>query len=172
MKVLVPLDGSRRSSSILPAARRLVELVPGTEVHLVTVLNPESVRGRLEHPADSPRGGEAGTLIVEAPRPRTAETHGQAIERHEHEMREWLDEVFRSTFPGTEQHCHVEWDDEPARAITRLADRLGVDLIAMATHGRAGLSHLVVGSVTERVLRTARQPVLAAGPQIELPQGG
>jgi nucleotide-binding universal stress UspA family protein len=39
-----------------------------------------------------------------------------------------------------------------------------VDLIVMATHGRTGLSHLVMGSVAERVVRTAPCPVLTIHP--------
>ena len=41
---------------------------------------------------------------------------------------------------------------------TAVAER--VDWIVMATHGRTGLSHLVMGSVAERVVRTAPCPVL------------
>ena len=37
----------------------------------------------------------------------------------------------------------------------------GCDLIIMATHGRSGLSHLLLGSVTEAVIRRAPCPVLA-----------
>ncbi|MBI2563014.1 MAG: universal stress protein, partial [candidate division NC10 bacterium] len=40
----------------------------------------------------------------------------------------------------------------------------GVDLIMMATHGRTGLSHALVGSVTERVVRKAPCPVLSIRP--------
>lgn len=169
MKVLVPLDGSDRSSSILSTARRLTELAPGAEIHLLAVLNPRDARGRLEHDVDAPRGGAAGTVILETPPPRTAETHGQALERHQHEAIEWLEGVFAASFPESERHCHVEWSEDPAEAITVKADKLGVDVIAMATHGRAGLLHVVVGSVTEKVLRTARQPVLVVGPRL---QGG
>lgn len=43
--------------------------------------------------------------------------------------------------------------------ITFAADN-AVDLIVMATHGRTGLAHMVIGSVTERVVRTSKVPVL------------
>lgn len=44
--------------------------------------------------------------------------------------------------------------------ITQLAKDGGFDLIVMGTHGRSGLKHLLVGSVAERVVRTAPCPVL------------
>lgn len=49
---------------------------------------------------------------------------------------------------------------EPAKVILDNARFHGCDLIAMATHGRSGISRLVVGSVTEQVLRDAKVPVL------------
>jgi nucleotide-binding universal stress UspA family protein len=48
-----------------------------------------------------------------------------------------------------------------ADAILRFVEAQSIDLIAMGTHGRRGLDRLVLGSVTERILRTARSPVLA-----------
>jgi nucleotide-binding universal stress UspA family protein len=48
----------------------------------------------------------------------------------------------------------------PAQAIVEQAKEGGFDLIVMGTHGRTGLSHLVLGSVAERVVRTAPCPVL------------
>jgi nucleotide-binding universal stress UspA family protein len=44
-----------------------------------------------------------------------------------------------------------------------------VDLIVMATHGRTGLSHLLIGSVAERVVRTAPCPVLTIWPPAAQP---
>src|SRR3989338_4540711 len=48
----------------------------------------------------------------------------------------------------------------PFLEIVRAARLKGVDLIVMATHGRTGLSHALVGSVTEKVVRMAPCPVL------------
>jgi nucleotide-binding universal stress UspA family protein len=74
----------------------------------------------------------------------------------------------------------LETSDQPADEITRYAKQAEIDLIVMGTHGRNGISHLLVGSVAERVVRTASCPVLtvkhpehefvipdAAGPQQE-----
>ncbi len=48
----------------------------------------------------------------------------------------------------------------PHEAIVNAADAEHADLIVMSTHGRTGLPHLLLGSVTERVVRTARVPVM------------
>jgi universal stress protein A len=52
----------------------------------------------------------------------------------------------------------------PYYKIVEVAAAEKVDLIVMATHGRTGLSHLFVGSVAERVVRTAPCPVLTIRP--------
>jgi nucleotide-binding universal stress UspA family protein len=54
---------------------------------------------------------------------------------------------------------HVE-DDQPYRAIIRTAQENGCDLIAMASHGRRGVSALVLGSETQKVLTHSAIPVL------------
>ncbi|PSP41003.1 universal stress protein [Halobacteriales archaeon QH_10_70_21] len=48
----------------------------------------------------------------------------------------------------------------PHSAILEYADGEGVDAIVMGTHGRSGLDRYLLGSVTERVVRTADVPVL------------
>jgi len=47
-----------------------------------------------------------------------------------------------------------------AEAIVEYAKEYNVDVIVMGTHGRAGFDHLLMGSVAERVVRTAPCPVL------------
>ena len=48
----------------------------------------------------------------------------------------------------------------PFEEIIKIAEEERADLIVMGTHGRAGLSHLLLGSVAERVVRLATCPVL------------
>lgn len=49
----------------------------------------------------------------------------------------------------------------PGDEITEFAKSEEIDLIAMATHGRTGLKHMMLGSTTERVVRKAPCPVLS-----------
>ncbi|GAB4224229.1 MAG: universal stress protein [Acidobacteriota bacterium] len=67
-------------------------------------------------------------------------------------------------FPETEREgVAVEFRIEfgvPHDEIVRVADELPADLIVIATHGRTGAAHLLIGSVTEKVIRRCRCPVL------------
>jgi nucleotide-binding universal stress UspA family protein len=54
------------------------------------------------------------------------------------------------------------WQGEPAEAIIEAAIAESVDLIVMGSHGRRGVDRLVMGSVSERVVREAPVPVLVA----------
>ncbi|MCG8557879.1 MAG: universal stress protein [Proteobacteria bacterium] len=56
-------------------------------------------------------------------------------------------------------HHHLV-EGTPHVEINRLANVLEAQLIVMGTHGRTGLAHLVMGSVAERVVRSAERPVL------------
>jgi nucleotide-binding universal stress UspA family protein len=52
----------------------------------------------------------------------------------------------------------------PALDIVKAAAELATDLIVMATHGRSGFAHLILGSVAEHVIREAACPVLILRP--------
>jgi len=61
---------------------------------------------------------------------------------------------------GVPAQCERVPGDTPHRAIVDTAERLGCDLILMASHGRRGISGFLVGSETQRVLALAHCPVL------------
>ena len=98
-------------------------------------------------------GGEVHLLHV-----RSAEHSGTASE---------LSEQLRALIPvdaealGITSKIHVvEGEPEPWTGIWHTATRYAVDVICMATHGRAAALDLLLGSQAEQVLRRARQPVL------------
>lgn len=59
---------------------------------------------------------------------------------------------------------------DPHEAILEYADANGIDLVVMATHGRRGLERYLLGSVTEKVVRSADVPVLTV--RMEEDEGG
>jgi nucleotide-binding universal stress UspA family protein len=76
--------------------------------------------------------------------------------------------------PAEQQRIAVDTlllEGDPAREIERVANALPADLLVMGTHGRGGFERLVLGSVTEKLLRRAPCPVLtisgAIGPARE-----
>jgi universal stress protein A len=86
---------------------------------------------------------------------------GAAAWQQEHERAEFAKQL-GSVIPTVhgvayEHHCPVGRSDDEIVVLARDKD---VDLIVMASHGRTGLSRLLMGSVAEAVMRTAQCPVL------------
>jgi nucleotide-binding universal stress UspA family protein len=61
----------------------------------------------------------------------------------------------------------VVLEGSPVREILRQAEEMPADLLVMGTHGRSGFEALFLGSVTEKVLRSTRVPVLTVPPAVE-----
>ena len=80
----------------------------------------------------------------------------------EAEAREFLiDSLGEDGFTGAELCVEVGAGDGKAYSeIVRFAEEQEVDLIVMGTHGLSGFQHMLLGSTTERVIRTAPCPVL------------
>jgi CBS domain-containing protein len=77
----------------------------------------------------------------------------------EEAAREKLKEIATKRLRGVKHELLTHMAD-PAGSILRAARHHAADLIVMATHGRRGLSRVVLGSVAEMVLRSAPCPVL------------
>lgn len=79
-----------------------------------------------------------------------------------------LEKMKEQYFEGMEvETIFKESLDPPHRVILDTAEKQKVDMIIMASHGRTGVSHVLFGSVTERVLRETRCPVLVVPTKYE-----
>src|SRR5215813_11538322 len=77
-------------------------------------------------------------------------------------LNEWMRPATAARIPWS---ARVE-EGLPAQRILDCVHSLPADLIVMGTHGRSGFEHLVLGSVTEKVLRNAACPVMTVPPRV------
>jgi len=108
------------------------------------------------------RDSGAKLLIVHVEEPPVAYGGGEMYygvpEPATEDLRRMLHEIKPSDSAVPYEHRLVK--GEPAAAIARLAKSESVDLIVLGTHGRTGLTRLLMGSVAEAVVRRAVCPVL------------
>jgi len=144
MKILIPLDGSRIGEAALPYVEELVsKLSPRVKVE-VTLLQVVSL---LTHYVVA---GEAVAPITYTEK---------EMEQIQQEARDYLNTVGEGISKKVGVKIKVEVGNA-AEEIIKAADEINVDLIAMSTHGRHGISRWAFGSVTDKVLRGGHKPVL------------
>ncbi len=80
------------------------------------------------------------------------------------EITEGLERLGREWLAGKVPYEVEVWTGDAATAILRAIDESDADLAVMATHGRSGMDRLVLGSVTERVVRESPIPILTIKP--------
>jgi nucleotide-binding universal stress UspA family protein len=85
------------------------------------------------------------------------------LNKHRQNLGQFLNDHFAELLPLVEVRQKVEVGS-PATNILEEAEREGSDLIVMSTHGRTGLAHMLMGSVTEQVVRNACCPVFSVHP--------
>src|SRR4051812_46174122 len=159
-RVLVPLDGSDLADTILP---HVCQLAANTalEVLLLAVVPPPSSLQLAEslHETIDKYGYAVPQLDAMA-----AEQEWQLVAGDVGRAEAYLHErVQRLAADGVQARIVVRVG-EAAAEIVRAADAEQADLIAMSSHGRAGLDHLLHGSVAEAVLRAAGRPLLLLRP--------
>ena len=91
--------------------------------------------------------------------------HGVSMEQYEHEARLQAEAALqkiadRARAAGVPYDGEYAQSDHPHEAIVRTALKCGCDLIFMASHGRRGISSLLLGSETNKVLTHSKIPVL------------
>jgi universal stress protein A len=134
--ILVPLDFSDPSRAALRYARSLAEKFDGKLV-LFYALEPVATPDFAYHPLMMEPKEAAMSAEVQLEKMCVQERVPESL---------IAETIVRS---GT---AHAE--------ITGMAQKLGADLIVIATHGNTGLKHVLLGSTAERVVRHAHCPVL------------
>jgi nucleotide-binding universal stress UspA family protein len=153
VRVLIPLDGSPRAEAIIPGLGGLLEdlqLSGRTEVRLVSVIDPfELAVAQLEENialegANAYLKRVAGRLNAEYPKARIQVT--------------W------SVVANSDVASVLIAMAESSAGIAQTGVPASYDLVAMATHGRTGLSRWALGSITERVFNSITVPLLILRP--------
>ena len=132
-KILVPLDGSELAEVALPFAEELAGRL-GSKVTLVHVI--ESV--------DDPHLPMHKTYLQ-----KMVETAGREAKTHLEKPGGKTIKIDSATLVG----------HHPAEAILNYADKEGIGLIIMSTHGHSGIKRWALGSVADKLVRAARQPI-------------
>jgi nucleotide-binding universal stress UspA family protein len=143
---LIPLDGSPLAEQILEPTLALGALT-GSAYTLVQIIDP------LAQPGEVQIEYAAGLDYV-----ITEDLHSTA--------EAYLSQVAaRVQAHGYTVQTQVVIADHPAAALVDVAEASGADVIALTTHGRGALGRLLLGSVTDKVVRSAEIPILVYGPK-------
>lgn len=137
-KLLVPLDGTPDSEAVFDEID--VVSFEDSEIILLRVLPP--VRG----------------VIVEDDHKIYVDEQMAFLKK---EAMDYLEHVARRLeLKGLKVRCNVRFG-QTAQEIADFAEEEGIELIAMATHGRSGISRLIHGSILEQVRKMVDVPILA-----------
>lgn len=151
--IMVPLDGSQLAECVLPHVVALVTGCGIPRVTLVRVVTPLTVYGTELDGSLSP---EVITRVESESRAAARTYLGQKVEQ-----------LKKS---GVQADVNVMFGNV-LEALTDYVEKNAVDLIVIATHGRSGITRWVWGSVADRILRSAKVPVLMIRPT-ECPMPG
>jgi nucleotide-binding universal stress UspA family protein len=156
--ILIPLDGEPFAEQILEPALELGRLL-GADFTLLRVIKPVFP---ITYPVDNASMAQVAQAVIE----RTQEMQEQ-VRLGAQDYLERLAMPLRAK--GLCMLTRVEVEDKPALAILHQAG--AIDLIALETHGRRGLSRVLLGSVADKVIRGSNLPVLVHRP-VEVKTGG
>ncbi len=150
--ILVPLDGSDLAESVLP----MVESLGRQLKSKVTVLRVVDVNAitRSMLPATPDGGGYSGDMqkIID-----------ETIAAEVKEARDYLDSVVKR-LAGVDIAAEVR-EGVPDEEIMNAIETEGVDVAAIATHGRSGLGRTIFGSVADHLIRESGKPIIVVKPK-------
>lgn len=162
--IVVPLDGSEYSERILPVVHKYLS---PTENRLILLRVCKDGHGMVGIPQPSV-SSELNMPVHGSPRDAVYARHpiyaSQIQESQRAEVVTEMSEIVGGLKTlGYEVAVEVTFGD-PAAEIVNFVTFTDVDLVAMTTHGRTGLSKLLFGNVAEALVRQADVPVLLLRP--------
>ena len=148
-RILIPLDGSKLSETALHYVEGLVyRLAPAAKME-VTLFH---VVTKLKHDVHI-SGGGAGSITIPYSEGELKEMKADAVK--------YLEKIAKNLkAKGVTVSSRVVTSQKPADEIIKAEQEINADLVVMSTHGRAGISRWAFGSVTDKVLRGGKVPVL------------
>ena len=152
-RILAPTDLSELSKTGVRYAFDLAKAV-GAEVTVYHVVNLEEL---IHYGEELKKGAAAGGM---------RQPSEDLLEEYKHALARFLNAHFSDLIPYVKIRERVELGT-PDKNIVEQATKEEADLIVISTHGRTGLSHVLLGSVTEKVVRHAPCPVLSIRPERE-----
>ena len=152
-EILVPLDGSEVSASALPTARQLAVAL-GARIHLLQVTSQAEEFAIMRGVEFSTMGPEYSQQVLD----EALTAQRDRIERYLNEVGDDLEAEGIRVVKAVE-------DGQAADKIADYAEAAGIDLILMSTNGRGGVRRFLVGSVTDKVIRSTNLPVLVVHPE-------
>jgi nucleotide-binding universal stress UspA family protein len=171
-RVLIPFDGSTFSRAIFESVKKLLKPTDYSLVLLEVAPIPEELE-EVREGVPARWADFVGYKTASAGARRALEPDRSAyVERiwkeNERTILENMQEAKRDLeCTGFSVETTVRFG-EPVQEISDFVDREDIDLVAMATHGRTGVSRMVMGSVAEKVLRSLHVPVLMVRPALTL----
>jgi nucleotide-binding universal stress UspA family protein len=90
---------------------------------------------------------------------RASNYGGADVNRAEQVIREQLGSLAQEHLQGVRYEVVTVQRSDSAKAILETEENIAADLVVMATHGRTGIAHLILGSVAEKVVRESKRPV-------------
>ena len=149
-KILVCLDGSNLSEQIL---RYVSEEASGSNKKVILI---QAMSLPMITPVAIP--GAVSNIAPMLPSP-------EQIAEDEAKVKKYLEKKAKSLKEmGIDTQCTVVSGD-PGSMIIDYAEKNGIDLIAIATHGRSGLRRIIYGSVAEYVIKHSKLPILLIKPK-------
>ncbi|MBK8253239.1 MAG: universal stress protein [Polyangiaceae bacterium] len=139
--VVAAIDMSEASSRVLRRAMLIANATPGSDVHVALVVDPPAVGLAPE-----------AVLTVET----SSDSLPQLTDFVNGEAKALAERIGTLQIGKITAHLLT---GAPAREIVWLAAHVEADLIVLGTHGRTGVRRALLGSVAERVVRTAGCPV-------------